>query len=81
MKDVNLVLADHTGFGRILLCEHGSIHFTVGPVTLNLEPAAFLQMAALIRNATERLSVIREASKSSEDLFQMLESSPSRMMH
>ncbi len=81
MKDVNLVLADHSWFGRILLCEHGSIHFTVGPVTLNLEPAAFLQMAALIRNAAEQLCSIRESSKTPEDQFQMLGSSPSQMMH
>ena len=81
MKNVNLILADHSGFGRIFLCEHGSIHFSVGPVTLNLEPTAFLQMAALIRNAAEQLSVVREASKSSEDLFQMLGSSSSQMTH
>jgi hypothetical protein len=60
MQSINVILADLPGLGRVRLCDCDSVHVNVGPVTLNLEPAAFEQMAALIASAKERLTQIRE---------------------
>ncbi len=58
MSDVNVVLAERGGFGAVRLCGCKSIHLSVGPVTLNMEPEAFAQAAILIRQAMESLAVI-----------------------
>lgn len=58
MKDVELVLAEQTGFGRIYICGCNSIHMNVGPVTVNLSPEAFGQMAIMVRKAMEELNQI-----------------------
>lgn len=60
MHDINVILADHPGLGRVRLCECNSVHVSLGPVTLNLEPAAFDQMVKLINNAATQFAVIRE---------------------
>ncbi len=81
MHDVQVVLADHPGFGRIRLCECDSIHVSVGPVTLNLEPTAFLQLATLICLAVERLSEVRKSCEAEADPFQMPGSTQSQLTH
>jgi hypothetical protein len=58
MDEINVLLADHPGLGRVRLCECNSIHLTIGPVTVNLAPEAFAQTAILIRNAMEQLTEI-----------------------
>jgi hypothetical protein len=81
MKDVNVILAEHPGLGRVCLCECNSVHVNIGPITLNLEPAAFLQMAALLCNAADQLSAIREQRETPETLFRMLGPSSNRITH
>ncbi len=63
MDEINVVLADCPGLGRVRLCECNSIHLTIGPVAMNLAPAAFAQAAALIRSAIEQLTEIVGAKK------------------
>ncbi len=81
MHDVNLVLADHPGLGRIRLCECNSIHVSVGPVTLNLDPIAFVQMATLMSNAVEQLSEIRKSREAEANPLQRLGPQQSRLTH
>ncbi|MGC2404649.1 MAG: hypothetical protein WA510_32960 [Acidobacteriaceae bacterium] len=81
MNEVNVILAKHSGLGRVCLCECNSVHVSVGPVTLNLEQAAFMQMVTLLGNAAEQLSEILKARQTSESPFQSPECSPSRMTH
>jgi hypothetical protein len=81
MKDVNIILADLPGLGRVRMCECNSIHVSIGPVTLNLEPAAFLQMATLMCNATEQLTAIRKAHDAEASVVEMLGKPQSRMTH
>ncbi len=81
MHDVEELLANYPGLGRIRLCECNSIHLSIGPVTLNLDPAAFMQMATLVGNAAERLSAIRKLQNTTEDTSQMSGPSQSRMTH
>ena len=61
MNDVNVVLAERSGVGKIDLCECASIHLHVGPVTIHMVPEMFAQMAILVREAMESLSVIAAA--------------------
>ena len=63
MHDVNVILADRPGLGRIRLCECNSIHLTIGPVTINLEPSAFAQAVRLMREAMNRLEEIAGSTK------------------
>ncbi len=81
MHDVNVILADHPGLGRVRLCECRSIHVSIGPVTLNLEPSAFMQVATLMCNAVEQLSEIRESRDAEANSFQMPGSQQSRLTH
>jgi hypothetical protein len=81
MKDVNVILADLPGLGRIRLCECNSIHVSIGPVTLNLEPAAFLQMTTLMCGAMEQLTAIRKAQDAEASVLEMLGQPESRMTH
>lgn len=61
MNDINVILAEYPGLGRVRLCECNSVHLAIGPVTVNLSVEAFAQMAILVRNAMEQLSEIAEA--------------------
>ncbi len=58
MNEVKAVLADRPSLGRIHLCECNSIHMTVGPVTVNLAPETFAQMATMVHKAMEQLARI-----------------------
>jgi hypothetical protein len=58
MSDINVVLAERGSFGAVRLCGCKSVHLSVGPVTLNMDPEAFAQTAILIRQAMESLAVI-----------------------
>jgi hypothetical protein len=81
MKDVNVILADLPGLGRVRMCECNSIHVSIGPVTLNLEPAAFLQMTTLMCGAMEQLTAIRKAHDAEARVLEMQGQPQSRMTH
>src|SRR5580698_8450633 len=67
MTELNLVLAECKGQGRIHLCSCESIHLTVGPVTVSLTPAAFAQTATMIREAMEQLARMDASQRFEED--------------
>ncbi len=51
MHEINALLADQPEVGRVQLCECNTIHLSIGPVTINLSPEAFVQAAMLLKNA------------------------------
>lgn len=79
MHDINVILADLPGFGRVRLCECNSVHLSIGPVTINLEPAAFQQMADLMASATQQLAKIMESRDDEKKVLQMSRPIQSRM--
>ena len=81
MENANVILAEYPGIGRVHLCECGAVHLSIGPATLNLEHAAFFQMAMMICNAADRLTAIREARPTPETLFEMLRSASNERTH
>ncbi len=81
MSEINVVLADYPGLGRVRLCECDSIHLSIGPVTLNLAPDAFAQAAILIRNAMDQLTEIIASRESGLDPQQTLTANRSRLTH
>jgi hypothetical protein len=68
MTDINIILADHPRLGRVRLCECNSIHLSLGPVTINLEPHAFAQALTLMRSAMEQLEEIVGSPQKSNSL-------------
>ena len=58
MNDINVVLAERGAFGAVRLCGCKSVHLSVGPITLNMDPEAFAQTAILVKQAMESLAVI-----------------------
>jgi|ERR1700679_1062685 hypothetical protein len=81
MKNTPVVLAEQAGLGKIHLCDCSSVHVSVGPVTLNLAPEAFVQMATLFLKAAEEFSLIQAERETPEILFEMLDSSTNRLTH
>lgn len=51
----NTILAEHPGLGRIRICDCSAIHVNVGPITINLEPEAFFQIASMMSRAADKL--------------------------
>lgn len=66
MSEFNVVLAEYKGLGRVQMCSCSAIHLKVGPVTLNLEPEAFAQLTAMVRDASDRLTKIAAAREMPE---------------
>jgi hypothetical protein len=81
MDDINVILADYPGLGRVRLCECNSIHLSIGPVTMNLSPEAFAQAAALVRNAMEQLTEIAGARQAGCDPFKPAQTNHSPLAH
>jgi hypothetical protein len=57
------------------------MHLTVGPVTINLSPDAFVQTATLLRNAMEQFAEILEARQPSVNSVQTAQPSRSPITH
>lgn len=69
MNDINVILADRPGLGRVRLCECNSIHLSIGPVTINLEPDAFAQAVRLMRDAMDQLEEIAGSMQADHSPF------------
>lgn len=63
MNDINVVLAEQSGTGKVRLCECSSIHLSVGPVTITMVPEMFAQLVVLVHEAMESLKVIVAAGE------------------
>ncbi len=81
MNDINVVLAERPGLGRIRLCECDSIHVSVGPITLNLAPVAFAQMTELMRTALDQLVRITDAKAESVSTMNVSGPNRSQLVH
>jgi hypothetical protein len=53
----NLVLAELEALGSVSLCACGTLHLSVGAVTLRLAPEAFGQMLRMCQNAADQMLV------------------------
>ena len=62
MNNFSILLSEDPGVGRVQLCDEHCVHLTIGPVTLNLSPAAFAEAATLVRDAMDELSKLMQAS-------------------
>ncbi len=51
----NLMLAELESLGSVSLCACGTLHVSVGAVTLRLAPEAFGQMIRMCQNAADRM--------------------------
>jgi hypothetical protein len=81
MNDIDVILADIPGLGRVRLCACNSIHLSLGPVTLTLEPRAFAQMAVLIRNGVEQLAAVLASADKAADRPGPLDAGVSHFTH
>ncbi len=52
--EIDVVLADYPGLGRVRMCGCNTVHLSLGPMTLSLAPEAFAQTAILVRKAMEQ---------------------------
>ncbi len=81
MDPNNVALAERSGLGHVRFCQCRAIHLSIGPATLTLTPEAFAQVALMIRQATESLSVIAAASELDPDSLQSLQPQQNRFTH
>ncbi len=81
MDEINVILADYPGLGKVWLCECNSIHLSIGPVTVTLAPQAFAQTAILIHNAMKELEEISVAKNSDQSSLQPFKPNPSHFTH
>ena len=52
MDGTTTIMAEAPGFGVIYDCgECGNVHLTVGPVSLTLEPKAYMQLVLLLNTS------------------------------
>ncbi len=68
MKGMNSILADLQGTGSVRICECGSLNLNIGLVTLHLNPEAFLNTAALLRQAAEQYLKRNESAATASGL-------------
>jgi hypothetical protein len=62
-------LAEMPGFGRIYDCGNcGNIHVTIGPVSVTLEPQAYMQMVALVNTSAANFETWLE-SRNRQSLY------------
>jgi hypothetical protein len=81
MHEINALLADQPEVGRVQLCECNTIHLSIGPVTINLSPEAFVQAAVLMRNAMERYAMIVTAKEIASDPLREFQPNQTTFMH
>lgn len=59
MSDINVILAEYKGLGVVRMCGNNHVHLNIGPTTINMHPEAFMQAAALVKQAMDTLSLMR----------------------
>jgi hypothetical protein len=81
MDKLKAVLAERPGLGQIHLCECDSIHLSIGPVTVNLAPEAFAQMATMVHRAMEELADLLRFTGEEGEPLKSFETQRSRVTH
>ncbi|WP_263410447.1 hypothetical protein [Terriglobus tenax] len=56
-SEERLMLAELEGLGGVSLCGCGTVHLSVGSVTVRLAPEAFLQAVKMCQQAAQQLTV------------------------
>lgn len=56
-SEERMMLAELDGLGGVSLCGCGTVHLTVGAVTVRLAPEAFLQAVRMCEKAAGQLTV------------------------
>lgn len=56
MANDHTLLSDIPGLGSVSVCPCGTIHLTVGPMTLRLAPEAFIQMLNMCGDALHEIN-------------------------
>ena len=74
VSEERMMLAEAEGLGGVSLCACGTIHLSVGAVTVRLAPEAFLQAVRMCQQAAQQLTL--------EGLLQaMSPSQPNNILH
>jgi hypothetical protein len=81
MKSTNMVLAENHGLGSVRICECGSLNLNIGPITLHLDPEAFLKTAVLLQQAAELYLKRNEPQTTASGLSAACTSPPSRLIN
>ena len=53
----SLLLAEHTGLGSVSFCNCGTVHLSVGAITMRLAPDAFAQLLHMCQQAADQLAI------------------------
>ncbi len=72
MASNRVLLSDVPGLGSVSVCECGTLHLSVGPMTLRLAPEAFLQMLNMCKDALQEIN---------HDPSLLTQQQPSPLMH
>jgi hypothetical protein len=56
------MLADRASLGNVSMCECGTIHLSVGGVTVRLAPEAFGEMLRMCQDAADRIMLQADLS-------------------
>lgn len=57
ISEERMMLAEAEGLGGVALCACGTVHLSVGAVTVRLAPEAFLQAVRMCQQAAQQLSL------------------------
>ena len=70
MANQGMCLAEEEGFGRVYDCGScGNIHLQVGPVSLTLEPKAYMQLVAMILNSAAAFEGWQQRNDAGNDVI------------
>jgi hypothetical protein len=56
-SEERMMLAEAEGLGCVTLCACGTVHLSVGAVTVRLAPEAFLQTVKMCQQAAQQLTL------------------------
>jgi hypothetical protein len=56
-SEERMMLAEAEGLGGVTLCACGTVHLSVGAVTVRLAPEAFLQAVKMCQQAAQQLTL------------------------
>lgn len=65
MKGENSILAEMHGVGSVRVCDCGSVHLSIGAVTLHLDADTFLRSSFMLHLAANQLISRRDSQESS----------------
>jgi hypothetical protein len=67
-QNAQIVLAENRAVGNVALCGCGTIHVSIGAVSLRLAPEVFGEAAAMMRQALQNLLLQGQAMERANEL-------------